>query len=101
MKVTDKTVCVFETESGSRYKINRGLVRRLNSGYGKRGDGDWWKLYDLPELWIGTSALLVMESLSHLGADDESGLSGDVTVRTTTPVTRIERFNDDEEDVPF
>lgn len=99
MKVTEETVCVFETWSGSRYEINKGRVRRLNPSAEKRGDGEWHQLYILPELWIGAPANLVMESLSKYGEDDYGNV-GDLTTRTTSDIIGIEMMSDPEE-VPF
>lgn len=98
MKVTEETVCVFETWSGSRYEINHGKVRRLNPTAEKRGDGDWHTLYILPELWIGAPAILVMESLSKYGEDDYGNV-GDLTTRRTSDIVGIEVLNGGE--VPF
>lgn len=99
MKVTDETVLVFETYTGSTYEINRGKIRRLNPNHEKRGDGNWYTLYNRPEIWIGQSAYLMMESLSHLGADDFGAEGGVVTTRTTSEVIGIDILNDEE--VPF
>ena len=98
MKVTDETVCVFETWSGSTYEINHGKVRRLNPTAEKRGDGDWHQLYILPELRIGAPAILVMESLSKYGVDDYGG-TGNLTTRRTSDIVGIDVLS--EEEVPF
>ncbi len=98
MKVTEETVCVFETYSGSRYEINRGKVRRLNPTAEKRVDGEWHELYILPELWIGAPAILVMESLSKYGEDDYGNV-GDLTTRMTSDIVGIDVLS--EEEVPF
>lgn len=98
MKITEETVCAFETWSGSRYEINHGKIRRLNPDAEKRGDGDWQKLYILPELWVGNSAILVMESLSGYGSDDYGNV-GDLTTRRTSEIVGIDVLN--EEEVPF
>lgn len=88
MKVTEETVCVFETYSGSRYELNKGKVRRLNPTSEKRGDGEWHELYILPELQIGAPAILVMESLSKYGPDDFGG-TGALTTRRTSDIVGI------------
>ena len=98
MKVTEETVCVFETYSGSRYGINQGKVRRLNPTAKKRGDGNWHRLYILPELWVGAPAILVMESLSKYGEDDYGNVGG-LTTRTTSDIIDIKVLS--EEEVPF
>lgn len=100
MKVSDETVLVFETWSNSRYEINHGKIRRLNPDYEKRGDGNWYILYNRPEIEVGQSTYLMMESLSHLGADDY-GLStvdrdAALTTRTTSEVVGIDVLNDEE-----
>lgn len=95
MKVTEETVCVFETYSGSRYELNKGKVRRLNPTAEKRGDGNWHQLYVLPELWIGAPAILVMESLSKYGEDDYGNV-GDLTTRTTSDIIGIEVLSGEE-----
>lgn len=98
MKVTDETVLVFETYTGSTYEINHGKIRRLNPDYEKRGDGNWYTLYNWPEIEVGHPAYLVMESLSHLGPDDY-GLStidrdAVLTTRTTSEVVGIDVLNE-------
>lgn len=98
MQVTNETVCVFETYSGSTYEISHGKIRRLNPGAEKRADGLWVPLYILPELWIGAPAYLVMESLSGFGPDD-SGQVGDLTTRITSEIVGIDVPSDEE--VPF
>lgn len=94
MKVTDETVLVFDTYTGSRYEINRGKIRRLNPDYEKRGDGNWYTLYNCPEIEVGQSAYLMMESLSHLGADDYGQEGGSLTTRTTSEVVGIDVLNE-------
>lgn len=94
MKVTEETICVFETYSGSRYEINHGKVRRLNPTAEKRGDGEWQELYILPELWIGAPAILVMESLSKYGVDDYGG-TGSLTTRRTSDIVGIEVLSEE------
>lgn len=96
MKVTEETVCVFKTRSGSRYEINHGKVRRLNPTAEKRGDGNWYTLYNLPEIEVGQGAYLMMESLSHLGADDYGTEGGALTTRITSEVVGIDVLNDEE-----
>lgn len=97
MKVTDETVLVFDTYTGSTYEINHGKIRRLNPDYEKRGDGNWYTLYNRPEIEVGQSAYLMMESLSRLGADDYGQEGGDaMTTRTTSEVVGIDVLNDGE-----
>lgn len=94
MKVTEETVCVFETWSASRYEISHGKVRRLNPTAEKRGDGEWHQLYILPELWIGAPAILVMESLSRYGEDDYGNV-GELTTRTTSDIVGIDVLSEE------
>lgn len=96
MKVTDETVLVFETWSGSTYEINHSMIRRLNPDYEKRGDGNWYTLYNRPEIWVGQPVYLMMESLSHLGADDHGTGGGVLTTRTTSEVVGIDVLNGEE-----
>ena len=96
MKVTDETVLVFNTYTGSTDEINHGKVRRLNPDYEKRGDGNWYILYNRPEIEVGQPAFLMMESLSHLGSDDYGQEGGALTTRTTSEVVRIDVLNDEE-----
>ena len=79
----------FVTESGSEYEIAGKKVRRINEDRAKRADGLWVELLDWPRVEIGERVRLVMAGLSAYGSDDY-GNSGPVTVRTTTPVVRIE-----------
>lgn len=96
MQVTEQTICAFETWTGSRYEINKGKIRRLNPNAEKRGDGNWYTLYNRPEIEVGQSAYLMMESLSHLGADDYGQEGGSLTTRTTSEVIGIDVLNDEE-----
>lgn len=97
MRVTDETELVFETYTGSTYEINHGKIRRLNPDYEKRGDGNWYTLYNRPEIEVGRPAYLMMESLSHLGADDDGTEGGDaMTTRITSEVVGIDVLNDEE-----
>lgn len=96
MKVTDEAVLVFDTYTGSRYEINHGMIRRLNPDHEKRGDGNWYTLYNRPEIAVGRSAYLMMESLSHLGADDYGQEGGELTTRTTSEVVGIDVLNEEE-----
>ena len=95
MKVTDETVLVFDTYTGSTYEINHGMIRRLNANAEKRGDGNWYALYNRPEIEVGQSAYLMMESLSHLGADDYGQEGGALTTRTTSEVVGIDVLNEE------
>lgn len=94
MQVTDETVLVFETYTGSTYEINHGKVRRLNPDYEKRGDGNWYTLYNRPEIEVGQSAYLMMESLADFGVDDYGAEGGALTTRTTSEVVGIDVLND-------
>jgi hypothetical protein len=96
LKITDTSELVFETYTGSVYHVSEGKIRRLNLDYEKRGDGNWYILYNRPEIEVGQSAYLMMESLSHLGADDYGQGGGELTTRTTSEVVRIDVLNDEE-----
>lgn len=97
MKVTDETVLIFETYSGSTYEINHGKIRRLNPDYEKSGDGNWYILYNRPEIEVGQSAYLMMESLSPLGANDCGQEGGDaMTTRITSEVVGFDVLNEGE-----
>lgn len=96
MKVTDETVLVFDTYTGSRYEINHGKIRRLNPDHEKRGDGNWYTLYNRPEIEVGERAFLTMEGLSSLGPDDYGTEGGSLTTRITSEVVGIDVLNDEE-----
>lgn len=96
MKVSDETVLVFETYTGSTYEINHGMIRRLNPNAEKRGDGKWFLLYNRPEIWVGRPAFLMMESLAAFGVDDYGTEGGVITTRTTSEVVGI-AVSDNEE----
>ena len=79
----------FKTESGSVYEVEPGRVRRVST-YSKRGDNTWVRLKFPPEVALGCRAVLILESLAPLGPDDVGTVRPDkVTIRTTTPVTKI------------
>lgn len=40
MKAPESSELVFETESGARYRVNGGMIKRLNTNHEKRGDGE-------------------------------------------------------------
>lgn len=96
MKVTDETVLVFDTYTGSRYEINHGMIRRLNPNAEKRGDGNWYTLYNRPEIEVGQFTYLLMESLAAFGVDDYGTEGGELTTRTTSEVVGI-AVSDNEE----
>lgn len=91
MKVTEESDLVFETESGARYWVKGGYVKRLNPDHEKRGDGKWLELVEYPVLDIGFPAILRLTPLNELGTDDD-GIEGTAifTTRTTTPLTGIQ-----------
>lgn len=91
MKVTEETDLVFETESGARYWVKGGYVKRLHQDHVKRADGRWLELVEFPVLDIGFPAILRLTPLSEFGPDDD-GIEGTAifTTRTTTPVTGIQ-----------
>lgn len=82
---------VFETESGARYGMRGGKIRRLNPDHKKRADGEWLRLVNEPEIEVGRRAILLLEPLSGYGADD-LGNTGEATItqRITTPVIGVE-----------
>lgn len=92
MKVTEESDLVFETESGARYWIKDGRVKRLNPNDVKRADGEWVAFYDYPVLDVGYSAVLRLAPLSGYGQDDFGNLEDTTvfTTRTTTPIVGIE-----------
>lgn len=82
----------FSTYSGSEYEIQDGMVRRLNSNYGKRADGEWIWLIEEPVVKVGESAILRMKSLSSYGEDDlwtPREHTTAITTRITSTVTEI------------
>lgn len=82
---------VFETMSGARYWVKGNMLKRLNPNDEKRGDGEWLRLLEEPEIVVGMPAYLVLEPLSKYGPDDYD-VSGEavMTSRITTPVIGIE-----------
>lgn len=91
MKVNAESDLVFETESGARYWVKGGSVKRLNPDHQKRADGEWVKFFDFPILDVGFPAILRLESLASYGPDD-NGIEAttSVTTRYTTPLTGIQ-----------
>ena len=90
IEVTKHTELVFETESGSKYEIANGKVRRVNETASKRGDGEWFTLVSHPEIYFHPPFTLIMESLSEYGVDDFGNAGGtEITMRLTSPVTNI------------
>ena len=80
-----------KTETGSTYQFHAGEVRRVNDDAEKRGDGRWWKLIAKVEPTVGESMMLIMESLSGEGPDDEGNVvDSDVTFRRTSRVISVE-----------
>lgn len=83
----------FKTESGSTYEVEGGRIRRLNSDYTKRADGEWWRYFGISP-WpvaVGHSVVIAMESLAELGPDDNGSVEPGslTTVRTTSRVTEV------------
>lgn len=82
----------FETETGSAYQIKDGLVRRIPAdGNEKRADGEWVRLVGEPDIRVGYSARMVIETLAAYGSDDEGNVASEspVTYRTTSRVVSI------------
>lgn len=85
----------FTTESGSQYELDEDQkhIRRVNVDHGKRGDGDWLRLYNHTEIEVGVRVLMSLESLAHAGPDDFRTRPEDasaITTRLTTVVTEVE-----------
>lgn len=82
----------FRTVSGSEYEIDDGFVRRINTGVEKRADGEWIRLHNNPQVYVGASVIMEMDSLRDFGYDDNYtpwADSGSTTLRTTSIVTEI------------
>ena len=97
MKVTDETELVFETYTGSRYWIKGGKVKRLNTDYEKRADGEWLTLYNRPEVEVGRGVYMILEPLARHGADDYGVCDPgtDITQRMASEVVGIEVRGED------
>ena len=67
------------TESGSVYEIDDDKVRRVGN-HDMRGDGEWLTFRHLHPVTVGLPMGFVLEPLGM----------GDITLRTTSRVTRIE-----------
>lgn len=68
----------FITETGTEYEIQGEQVRRVG-GDPMRRDGEWLRLLENPAVVVGKPVTLVLEPLGE----------GNLTLRTTTPVTVI------------
>ena len=86
----------FKTVSGSEYEIvnhpSGSVVRRLNTKYKKRVDGEWVRLLNEPVIEVGGQALLVMPSLSEFGYDDigtPEELASEYMTRVTSTITEV------------
>lgn len=81
----------FKTETGSEYEMQGALIRRVNTGAEKRGDGKWLLLKNEPHIAIGESALLELEPLAAYGPDDNGAhvVESTSTWRKTSWVTEI------------
>lgn len=86
----------FTTVSGSEYEIvnhpSGSVVRRLNTKYGKRADGEWIRLFNSPVIEVGEVAILTMHSLSEYGYDDigtPEELASEYTTRVTSTITGV------------
>lgn len=95
MKVGPEDDLVFETESGARYWIREGKVRRLNPNDVKRADGEWLKMWSMPVIEVGQPVILHIDHLRAYGPDDygtvyEDTIGQGFTTRFTTPVVGIE-----------
>ena len=74
----------FWTKTGSEYEIRGNRVRRISEGE-MRGDGDWLRLNQEPFVEVGHRAFMILEPLGDC----------DFTTRTTSPVVKIERGEDE------
>lgn len=82
----------FKTVSGSEYEIRGDKIRRLNALAGKRADGEWIRLHNDPEIHVGASGVLIMDSLRDFGHDDNFtpwAETDNVTTRVTSTVTEV------------
>lgn len=74
---------IVTTESGTRYALEVGRVRRVG-GDPLRRDGEWLNCQLAYPVALGESMVLFLEPLGE----------GNVTIRTTTPVIEIQRSSD-------
>lgn len=100
MKVSTEDELVFDTESGARYWIRKGKVKRLNPDDVKRGDGEWLKMWQMPVIEVGYPVTLKIDHLRDYGPDDygsayEDTIGSGFTTRLTTPVVGVERYADE------
>lgn len=86
----------FRTKSGSEYEIVEHpagkVVRRINTNYQKRVDGEWVRLINNPVIEVGEQAVLTMPSLSEFGYDDigtPEELASEYTTRVTSTITEV------------
>lgn len=81
MVLTPADICVH-TETGSVYEFGGSMrhVRRIEFEHGLRRDTEWPDLLETPVIEVGRPMSLLLEPLGY----------GDVTVRTTGRVTKIE-----------
>lgn len=86
----------FNTATGSEYEIiqhpSGSVVRRLNTNYQKRVDGEWVRLLNEPVIEVGEQTVLVVPSLSAFGADDigtPEQFASEHTTRTTSIITEV------------
>ena len=70
------------TATGSVYEFDaaKTRVRRTHFTHKLREDRVWLKLYSVPRIEVGTPMVFFMQPLGD----------GNTTIRTTSPVTRIE-----------
>lgn len=68
----------FITETGTEYEIQGDRIRRVG-GDPMRRDAEWLRLLETPAVVVGKPVTLVLEPLGE----------GNLTLRTTTPVTVI------------
>ena len=86
----------FRTKSGSEYEIVEHpagkVVRRINTNYQQRVDGEWVRLLNEPVIEVGGQAILTMPSLSEFGYDDigtPEELASEYTTRVTSPIIGV------------
>lgn len=81
---------IFITESGSAYEMRGSKVQRVNLDVPLRADGEWVNLHNDPEIVLGSSVVLMLESLSSYGPDSYGNeVDSLITTRITSPVSKI------------
>ena len=83
----------FTTETGTTYEIEDDKVRRVGEYWNtKRADGEWVRLAGgVPEIVVGEPVMLILETLSAYGPDDNGvkNSPSPVTFRKTSRVKSV------------